>query len=473
MLVSALKRPRHGRLHRLFCTTLPTPPRVQVKAAAVRVELANREEEARLGGGLKRIEAQHGKGKLTARERLDLLLDEGSFREYDMLKTHRCEDFGMDSQRPAGDGVVTGHGKIDGRTVFVFSQDFTVFGGSLGEAHAEKICKVMDKAMMVGAPVIGLNDSGGARIQEGVAALGAYAEVFQRNVDASGVVPQISLIMGPCAGGAVYSPAMTDFTLMVEHSSFMFVTGPDVVKTVTNEEVTSEVLGGARTHTRTSGVAHLAASNDLHAIAQTRELVSYLPSSNSESPPILPTEDPVTRADDALNVIVPADPNVPYDMGALVRRVLDECHLFEIMPDHAKNIIVGFGRMGGRSVGIVANQPQELAGCLDIDAGRSPSYAQCPCTSHAHTTCPHHMHSFGNLRKGPRADKAACCSSGSMYLQRSRRAVSSALAMPSIFPSSPLWMCRASYRAPGRSMAVSSGTAPSCSTRMLRLLSPR
>ena len=327
--------------------------------------------------------------------------------------------------------------------------------------------------MMVGAPVIGLNDSGGARIQEGVAALGAYAEVFQRNVDASGVVPQISLIMGPCAGGAVYSPAMTDFTLMVEHSSFMFVTGPDVVKTVTNEEVTSEVLGGARTHTRTSGVAHLAASNDLHAIAQTRELVSYLPSSNSESPPILPTEDPVTRADDALNVIVPADPNVPYDMGALVRRVLDECHLFEIMPDHAKNIIVGFGRMGGRSVGIVANQPQELAGCLDIDAGRSPSYAQCPCTSHAHTTCPHHMHSFGNLRKGPRADKAACCSSGSMYLQRSRRAVSSALAMPSIFPSSPLWMCRASYRAPGRSMAVSSGTAPSCSTRMLRLLSPR
>ena len=347
---------------------LPAVPRTQAKAQDVLRRISEHEEAARLGGGAKRIEAQHGKGKLTARERIDLLLDEGSFREYDMLKTHRCEDFGMPDSRPPGDGVVTGHGKIDGRTVFVFSQDFTVFGGSLGEAHAEKICKVMDKAMSVGAPVIGLNDSGGARIQEGVGSLAAYAEVFQRNVDASGVVPQISVIMGPCAGGAVYSPAMTDFTMMVEHSSYMFVTGPDVVKTVTNEEVTAEALGGARAHTRTSGVAHLAAPNDLHAMAQVRELVSYLPSSNTAAPPIVPTEDPPTRADAALDTLVPADPNVPYDMGALVRRVLDESTLFEIQPDYAKNIICGFGRVNGRSVGVIANQPQELAGCLDIDA---------------------------------------------------------------------------------------------------------
>jgi len=355
---------------RRFCATsaLPAVPRPLAKAADVRRRIAEHQEAARLGGGVARVETQHKKGKLTARERLTLLLDEGTFREYDMLKTHRCEDFGMGAQRPAGDGVVTGHGKIDGRTVFVFSQDFTVFGGSLGEAHAEKICKVMDKAMAVGAPVIGLNDSGGARIQEGVASLAGYAEVFQRNVDASGVIPQISVIMGPCAGGAVYSPAMTDFTMMVEHSSYMFVTGPDVVRTVTNEEVTAEALGGARTHTRTSGVAHLSAPNDITAMAAVRDLVSYLPSSNLAKPPTLPTDDPADRADAALDVIVPADPNVPYDMGALIRRVLDERTFFEIQPDHAKNILIGYGRMNGRSVGIVANQPQELAGCLDIDA---------------------------------------------------------------------------------------------------------
>ena len=353
---------------RRLLSTLPPVPRALSKSIDVRSRLAEHEAAALLGGGQKRIEAQHGKGKLTARERLTLLLDEGSFREYDMLKTHRCNDFGVDANRPWGDGVVTGHGYIDGRLVFVFSQDFTVFGGSLGEAHAEKICKIMDKAMAVGAPVIGLNDSGGARIQEGVGSLAAYAEVFQRNVDASGVVPQLSVIMGPCAGGAVYSPAMTDFTLMVEHSSYMFVTGPEVVKTVTNEEVTAEALGGARTHTRTSGVSHLAFPNDIAAMGSVRELISFLPSSNRVGPPRMPTEDPADRADAALDAIVPHDPNVPYDMGALVRRVLDDRHFYEIMPEHAKNILVGFGRMDGRVVGVVANQPQELAGCLDIDS---------------------------------------------------------------------------------------------------------
>jgi len=361
----ALSQPRLA-LRRLC--SLPVAPAALAKAADVRARISDIQDAAKLGGGQARIDAQHSKGKLTARERIELLLDQGSFREYDMLKTHRVEDFGMGSQRPAGDGVVTGHGKIGGRVVFVFSQDFTVFGGSLGEANAEKICKIMDKAMSVGAPVIGLNDSGGARIQEGVGSLAGYAEVFQRNVDASGVVPQLSVIMGPCAGGAVYSPAMTDFTVMVEHSSYMFVTGPDVVKTVTNEEVSAEALGGARTHTRTSGVAHLACSNDVAAMSCVRELVSYLPSSNREPVPIRPTEDPIDRADAALDRMVPADPNVPYDMVALVQRVLDERSLFQLQPDYAKNIITGFGRMGGRTVGVVANQPQELAGCLDIDA---------------------------------------------------------------------------------------------------------
>ena len=351
----------------MLCT-LPPPPRALARAADVSARLAEARQAAELGGGEARIAAQHGKGKLTARERLSLLLDEGSFREYDMLKTHRCEDFGMGAQRPPGDGVVTGHGKIGGRTVFVFSQDFTVFGGSLGEANAEKICKIMDKALALGAPVIGLNDSGGARIQEGVASLGGYAEIFQRNVDASGVVPQLSVIMGPCAGGAVYSPVMTDFTVMVEHTSYMFVTGPEVVKTVTNEEVTAEALGGARVHTRKSGVAHLAYANDIAALKATRELFSFLPSNNRESVPLRPTSDPVGRCDTALDSIVPVDPNVPYDMRALVVRVLDERHFFQIQPDYAKNILTGFGRVGGRTVGVVANQPQELAGCLDIDA---------------------------------------------------------------------------------------------------------
>mmetsp|Transcript_4820 Transcript_4820/g.14278 ORF Transcript_4820/g.14278 Transcript_4820/m.14278 type:complete len:542 (+) Transcript_4820:50-1675(+) len=348
-------------------STAAAPIFVQ-KAKSIAASLEEHKQTALLGGGPRRIEAQHGKGKLTARERLELLLDPGTFREYDMLKAHRCVDFGMQNDQPPGDGVVTGHGKINGRRVFVFSQDFTVFGGSLGEANAEKICKIMDKALEVGAPVIGLNDSGGARIQEGIASLAGYAEVFQRNVVASGVVPQLSVIMGPCAGGAVYSPAMTDFTVMVEDTSYMFVTGPEVVKTVTNEAVTSEALGGARTHTRTSGVAHLACQNDVQAMEAVRELVGFMPSSNREAPPERETEDSPTRADDALDLIVPHDPNTPYDMTALVRRVVDDRQIFEMSPSYAKNIITAFGRMNGQPVGIVANQPQELAGCLDIDA---------------------------------------------------------------------------------------------------------
>ncbi|HZH26215.1 MAG TPA: acyl-CoA carboxylase subunit beta [Azospirillaceae bacterium] len=321
---------------------------------------------ARLGGGERRIEAQHGKGKLTARERIELLLDEGSFEEWDMFVEHRCADFGMAEQKIPGDGVVTGHGTINGRLVFVFSQDFTVFGGSLSEAHAEKICKIMDQAMKVGAPVIGLNDSGGARIQEGVASLGGYAEVFQRNVLASGVVPQISLIMGPCAGGAVYSPAMTDFIFMVKDSSYMFVTGPDVVKTVTHEVVTAEQLGGAVTHTTKSGVADLALENDIEAILQCRRFVDFLPANNREKPPARVTPDPLDRAEAALDTLIPANPNKPYDMKELILKVVDEGDFFEIQPDYARNIIVGFGRMAGQTVGFVANQPMVLAGCLDI-----------------------------------------------------------------------------------------------------------
>jgi len=346
---------------------LAAPPHL-AKAASVRRRLEEQVLASQLGGGEQRIASQHNRGKLTARERLELFLDPGSFREYDALKAHRCIDFGMQEQVPPGDGVVTGHGLVDGRRVFVFSQDFTVFGGSLSESHAEKICKVMDQAMLVGAPVIGLNDSGGARIQEGIASLAGYAEVFQRNVEASGVVPQLSVIMGPCAGGAVYSPAMTDFTMMVDHTSYMFVTGPEVVKTVTNEVITAEELGGSRTHTRTSGVAHLSAANDLEAMSALRRLVGFLPSSSREPPPVRETEDSRARKDSALDRIVPEDPNVPYDMGALVRRVLDDRELLEVSPSYAKNIITGFGRMEGATVGIVANQPQELAGCLDIDA---------------------------------------------------------------------------------------------------------
>ncbi len=329
-------------------------------------QLDEKRAAARLGGGVRRIAAQHAKGKLTARERIELLVDPDSFEEWDMFKGHRCADFGMADQVIPGDGVVTGYGTINGRLVFVFSQDFTVFGGSLSEAHAEKICKVMDKAMDVGAPVIGLNDSGGARIQEGVASLGGYADVFLRNVQASGVVPQISLVMGPCAGGAVYSPAMTDFIFMVKDSSYMFVTGPDVVKTVTHETVTAEELGGAVTHTTRSGVADLAFEDDVEALMMTRRLFTFLPSNNRESPPVVPTDDPVDRAEPSLDSLVPDDPNKPYDVRELILKVVAEWDFFELAPDHARNVVIGFGRVGGRSVGIVANQPLVLAGCLDI-----------------------------------------------------------------------------------------------------------
>src|SRR5690242_7507511 len=328
--------------------------------------LDEKREAARAGGGAKRVEAQHAKGKLTARERLEVFLDPGSFEEWDMFVEHRSADFGMAEQRVPGDGVVTGFGTVDGKLVFVFSQDFTVFGGSLSEAHAEKICKVMDQAMKVGAPVIGLNDSGGARIQEGVASLGGYAEVFQRNVLASGVVPQLSLIMGPCAGGAVYSPAMTDFIFMVKDSSYMFVTGPDVVKTVTNEVVTQEELGGAITHTTRTGVADRAFENDIEALLAARDFVGYLPCDNRSGVPELPTSDPWDRIEESLDTLIPASANQPYDMHELVRKVLDEGEFFEIAPSHAGNILCGFGRVEGRTVGVVANQPMVLAGVLDI-----------------------------------------------------------------------------------------------------------
>ncbi|MCG3190331.1 MAG: Propionyl-CoA carboxylase beta chain [Burkholderiaceae bacterium] len=329
-------------------------------------QLEKKRGAARLGGGAGRIEAQHAKGKLTARERLELLLDEGSFEEWDMFVEHRCADFGMAEHKIPGDGVVTGYGMINGRLVFVFSQDFTVFGGALSEAHAEKICKVMDQAMKVGAPVIGLNDSGGARIQEGVASLGGYAEVFQRNVMASGVIPQISLIMGPCAGGAVYSPAMTDFIFMVRDSSYMFVTGPEVVKTVTHEEVTAEQLGGALTHTAQSGVADLAFDNDVEALLMLRRFFNYLPLNNRDGPPLRPNGDAPERDDFSLDTLVPDNPNKAYDIKEAIVKVVDDGEFFELQADYAKNIVVGFGRMAGRSVGIVANNPQVLAGCLDI-----------------------------------------------------------------------------------------------------------
>jgi propionyl-CoA carboxylase beta chain len=329
-------------------------------------QLDEKRAAARLGGGQKRIDAQHTKGKLTARERIELLLDPDSFEEWDMFVEHRCSDFGMADQKIPGDGVVTGYGTVNGRLVFVFSQDFTVFGGALSEAHAEKICKIMDHAMKVGAPVVGINDSGGARIQEGVASLGGYAEVFQRNVLASGVIPQISLIMGPCAGGAVYSPAMTDFIFMVKDSSYMFVTGPEVVKTVTHEEVTAEELGGAVTHTARSGVADLAFENDVEALMMLRRLISLLPSNNRQKPPVVPTEDRADRIDSSLDTLAPDNPNKPYDIKELIFKVVDESDFFEVQPDHAGNIIIGLARMDGSTVGIVANQPLVLAGCLDI-----------------------------------------------------------------------------------------------------------
>jgi len=333
-------------------------------------ELERRREGARMGGGQRRIDAQHAKGKLTARERLELLLDEGSFEEWDMFVEHDCADFGMADNKVPGDGVVTGYGTVNGRLVFVFSQDFTVFGGSLSAAHARKICKIMDQAMKVGAPVIGLNDSGGARIQEGVASLAGYADVFQRNVMASGVIPQISLIMGPCAGGAVYSPAMTDFIFMVKDSSYMFVTGPDVVKTVTHEAVTHEELGGAVTHSTVSGVCNLAFENDVEALVQLRRFIDFLPASNREGPPARPTDDPVDRMEVSLDTLIPKSPNISYDMKELIGKVVDEGDFFETAPDYARNIVTGFARMAGSTVGIVANQPMVLAGCLDIDSAR-------------------------------------------------------------------------------------------------------
>ncbi|MBF0250565.1 MAG: acyl-CoA carboxylase subunit beta, partial [Alphaproteobacteria bacterium] len=331
-------------------------------------ELEQRREKARQGGGEARIKRQHAKGKLTARERIELFLDPGTFEEWDMFVEHHCTDFGMEKDKVPGDGVVIGYGTVNGRLVFIYSQDFTVFGGSLSAAHARKICKIMDQAMKVGAPVVGLNDSGGARIQEGVDALAGYAEVFQRNVEASGVIPQISVIMGPCAGGAVYSPAITDFIFMVEDTSYMFVTGPDVVKTVTHEEVTHEQLGGARTHTQVSGVADHAFANDVDALLYLRRFIDFLPPSNREDAPSRPTADVPERVEMSLDTLIPDNPNKPYDMKELIEKVVDEGDFFELKPDFAGNIITGFGRMEGHTVGVVANQPMVLAGCLDIDA---------------------------------------------------------------------------------------------------------
>jgi len=330
--------------------------------------LKERTQQAELGGGAERIEKQHAVGKMTARERIEFLLDEASFEEFDKLVVHRSRDFGLDQQLYPGDGVVTGHGLVDGRRVFVFAQDFTVFGGSLSETHAEKICKVMDLAMKVGAPIIGLNDSGGARIQEGVLSLGGYAEIFLRNTLASGVIPQISCTMGPCAGGAVYSPAITDFNIMVKDTSYMFITGPDVIKTVTHEDVTKEELGGAATHNRVSGVAHFAADSDEHALRMVRELLSFVPSNNLEDPPRLNTVDSIERTEPKLNSIIPAASNQPYDIREVINLVVDDGYFFEVQQHYALNISVGFARLGGRSVGIVANQPAYLAGVLDIDA---------------------------------------------------------------------------------------------------------
>src|SRR5690606_16057442 len=329
--------------------------------------LARKRAEAQLGGGAKRIDSQHKKGKLTARERLHLLLDEGSFRETGMLVTHRALDFGMDQEKYPGDGVITGYGTIDGRLVYVFAQDFTVFGGSLSETHAEKICKVMDLAMKTGAPIIGLNDSGGARIQEGVVSLGGYADIFYRNTMASGVIPQLSAIMGPCAGGAVYSPAITDFIFMVENTSFMFVTGPNVVRTVTHENVTAEELGGASTHSSRSGVTHFACANEIECLNQIRKLMGYIPQNCEEDAPTVPYT-PVNEERPQLNDIIPANPNQPYDMRDVISGIVDEDSFLEVHRNFAENIVVGFARLGGRSIGIVGNQPASLAGVLDIDS---------------------------------------------------------------------------------------------------------
>ncbi|XP_033637437.1 propionyl-CoA carboxylase beta chain, mitochondrial-like [Asterias rubens] len=338
--------------------------------ADVRSKIEQKRQQAIEGGGLRRIEAQHKRGKLTARERVNLLVDPESFVEFDMFAEHRCTDFGMDADNKKfpGDGVITGHGLIHGRVAYIFSQDFTVHGGSLSSAHARKICKIMDQAMEVGAPVIGLNDSGGARIQEGVESLAGYADIFQRNVMSSGVIPQISLIMGPCAGGAVYSPALTDFTFMVKDTSFLFITGPEVVKAVTQEDVTYEQLGGAKTHTSISGVAHGAFENDIDALLKLRQLYNFLPLSNLDPAPLMSCDDPSDRLVPVLDNIVPPETNKPYDILDVVRAVVDNREFFEIMPAHAKNIIIGFARMGGRTVGIVGNQPKVASGCLDINS---------------------------------------------------------------------------------------------------------
>ncbi|XP_066024871.1 propionyl-CoA carboxylase beta chain, mitochondrial-like [Pocillopora verrucosa] len=341
---------------------------IRACSGSVLQRIEEKKEEAIVGGGQKRIDAQHRKGKLTARERVKLLCDPESFVEYDMFMEHNCTEFGMENQKFTGDSVVTGQGTINGRVCFIFSQDFTVFGGSLSSAHAKKICKVMDKAMLVGAPVIGLNDSGGARIQEGVESLAGYADIFQRNVMASGVIPQISLVMGPCAGGAVYSPAITDFTFMVKDTSYLFITGPDVVKTVTQEDVTQEELGGAKTHTSVSGVACGAFENDVEALAMIRDFFDFLPLSNKSPSPIRESDDPCDRIIPNLDTLVPFDSTKAYDILDVIYPIVDDGEFFEISPDYAKNIVVGFGRMNGRTVGVVGNQPTEAAGCLDINA---------------------------------------------------------------------------------------------------------
>jgi acetyl-CoA carboxylase carboxyltransferase component len=333
-------------------------------------ELLELRAKARLGGGEKRIEKQHSQGKFTARERINMLLDEGSFEEFDIFVTHRCTNFGMEKEKYLGDGVVTGYGSIDGRLVYVFAQDFTTFGGSLSKTHAEKICKVLDQAMKVGAPVVGINDSGGARIQEGVNSLAGYSEIFQRNILASGVIPQISAIFGPCAGGAVYSPALTDFVMMVKNTSYMFLTGPKVVKTVTGEDVTTEDLGGASIHSTKSGVAQFVAENEEDGIRMIRHLLSFLPSNNMETPPEVECTDPIDRIDDQLNEIIPDNPNKPYEVKYVISSIVDNGEFLEVHPLYAKNIIIGFARMGGMTVGIVANQPSHMAGVLDINASR-------------------------------------------------------------------------------------------------------
>lgn len=341
-------------------------------------QFAAREAQARAGGGAERIAKQHAAGKLTARERLELLCDAGTFVESDKFVTHRCPDFGMPDKTYPGDGVITGVGRVDGRTIYCFAQDFTIFGGALGEAHAQKICKLMDQALQNGAPVVGLNDSGGARIQEGVAALGGYAEIFYRNVQASGIIPQISVILGPCAGGAVYSPAMTDFTIMAEQTAHMFITGPDVIKTVTHEVVTKEALGGAQTHSSVSGVAHLTAVDDAAALQQTRRLLGYLPSNNLDHPPTMAHTASAGDANPALDAVIPLDPGKPYDMLQIIRGTVDDGVFFEIQPHYAQNILTGFARYGGQTVGLVANQPKILAGCLDINAStKAARFVRC------------------------------------------------------------------------------------------------